>query len=657
MAKKEKPEKQGVKLSLDLTPVKTAVVALADETQVAPINVNRLSTEREFEKTLSSDGEAVTEVATDPRVFERITLGLYREPASAIRELVSNAYDADANTVNVSMNPPYFNRIVAEDDGNGMSAEVVEHLVHHVGGSLKRLERGVGAGVNRSVGVSPGGRRLIGQMGIGIYSVARLTRRFTIETKEKNSNHRFIIDIDLSGLDQEHPKDEAVDRYVAGYARVERKRVHPAEVQKHGTRIILHDILPEARRLLQSEDRWDNYFAKVNLQKKGELKYHIGRTQEPIRDAELPWEAKDKPLVRFTKLVNALSTPTESSLRSPAIDQTLDYYLAMLWKISLSAPLRYLEDHPFSLTTDHGIDFYDMGGNDTPQLVTPPKGVSIGKYLGIVEKGSPPTAFSVIIDGVELRRPIIFRPFDRSADARYLIERPKLFVGEFKSESEGADLALTGYYYWSYDLIPKESNGMLVRIAGSSGTLFDPSFLGFRTSESVRLKQVSAEAFIERGLQQAINVDRESFVQTDPSVIALQRWTERSMTRLFSRLKADQKEASSQRKAADEEKEARDAEEAAKRVWTKHKGKREKPPKVVVSSKQSAAPGTSGDTLFVGGITVEGMKRGGIDKEPVVSARLRAVVMILDAWGLLDELSEAERSSLVNDIAGVMPLK
>ena len=75
-------------------------------------------------------------------MFERITLGLYREPASAIRELISNAYDADATTVTIDMNAPLFDRIVVKDDGNGMSAEVVDYLVHHVGGSLKRTQQG-----------------------------------------------------------------------------------------------------------------------------------------------------------------------------------------------------------------------------------------------------------------------------------------------------------------------------------------------------------------------------------------------------------------------------------------------------------------------------------------------------------------------------------
>ena len=38
-------------------------------------------------------------LATDDRVLARITDGIYRQPGSALRELIANAYDADAENV------------------------------------------------------------------------------------------------------------------------------------------------------------------------------------------------------------------------------------------------------------------------------------------------------------------------------------------------------------------------------------------------------------------------------------------------------------------------------------------------------------------------------------------------------------------------------
>ena len=609
----------------------------------------KVDSDAAFRKTLSGTGSATTEVATDPRVFERITLGLYREPSAAIRELISNAYDADAQEVTVAMNPPFFDQIIVEDNGMGISSAAIDQIVHHVGGSLKRSAQGTEAGVTAGIGKSPKGRKLIGQMGIGLYSVARLTRHFSIETKQANSPYRILLDINLTGLDPENLPEEGAERYVAGYAKVSRERAHPSE-KKHYTRITLHEILPETRRILQSVDRWQNFHAKAVHRTKGELKYHIGRL-DPKMEPNLPWAKSQKPATKFLSFVNALSTPDESAPSSASLDQTLDYYLAMMWRISLSAPLRYVEKNPFALTADDGVDFYSLGGDATPELVALSPGETIGDRLDVHEKGSSPTPFKVLIDDVELRRPVIFRGF--VPEERKLIARPKMFIGEFASDAEGANLSGTGYFFWSYDIAPKENNGVLVRVAGASGTLFEPKFLDYRTAENLRLRQVSSEVFVDTGLENALNVDRESFVDSDPNYRALQRWAHRSMTRLFSRLKTDQKSASAERKAHEEAQEARRAEQQAEKIWSARRGtQKKKPPRVLVTSKSEAPKDTAANTIFIGGIASE--KRGGIEREEVFSARLRSVVLVLDGWGLLDGLSDAERSGLVADLAKVL---
>ena len=56
---------------------------------------------------------------TDERVLARITEGIYRQPASALRELVSNAYDADATEVVILTDAPRFGQITVRDNGRG----------------------------------------------------------------------------------------------------------------------------------------------------------------------------------------------------------------------------------------------------------------------------------------------------------------------------------------------------------------------------------------------------------------------------------------------------------------------------------------------------------------------------------------------------------
>src|SRR4051794_38508132 len=72
---------------------------------------------------------------TDDRVLARVTDGIYRQPASAIRELLANAYDADATEVAVLTDAPRYSEILVRDNGNGMTAAVLLNMIQHIGGS------------------------------------------------------------------------------------------------------------------------------------------------------------------------------------------------------------------------------------------------------------------------------------------------------------------------------------------------------------------------------------------------------------------------------------------------------------------------------------------------------------------------------------------
>src|SRR5438477_11304269 len=94
-----------------------------------------------------------TSLTTNERVLARITEGIYRQPSSALRELVSNAYDADATEVVILTDAPRFAQITVRDNGRGLSPEVITQLVKHIGGSAKRSERGKELGVTSPTNV------------------------------------------------------------------------------------------------------------------------------------------------------------------------------------------------------------------------------------------------------------------------------------------------------------------------------------------------------------------------------------------------------------------------------------------------------------------------------------------------------------------------
>src|SRR3954469_8157951 len=71
------------------------------------------------------------------KIIADISSGLYRSPAAALKELVANAYDADAELVVIETDPPRFRSLVIRDDGSGMTIDHFLQVMTHIGGSRK----------------------------------------------------------------------------------------------------------------------------------------------------------------------------------------------------------------------------------------------------------------------------------------------------------------------------------------------------------------------------------------------------------------------------------------------------------------------------------------------------------------------------------------
>ena len=91
-------------------------------------------------------------------------------------------------------------------------------------------------------------------------------------------------------------------------------------------------------------------------------------------------------------------------------------------------------------------------------------------------------------------------------------------------ELTGGPLEFEAYLMWAPKVAPTEHQGVLVRVHGSSGTLFDPTFLRYQVSEQTRLRQISCEIFVSEGLEAALNIDRESFNYAHPHVVYITNW-------------------------------------------------------------------------------------------------------------------------------------
>src|SRR5205823_13264174 len=84
--------------------------------------------------------------------------------------------------------------------------------------------------------------------------------------------------------------------------------------------------------------------------------------------------------------------------------------------------------------------------------------------------------------------------------------------------------------YWHNRRIrPRELKGVLVRVGNVGVGAVDPTYLGYPKHEGWKFSQLCGELYVDDGLDEAINIDRASFRETDEAYLALQEF-------LFQRL-------------------------------------------------------------------------------------------------------------------------
>lgn len=594
---------------------------------------------------------------TSQRIIARVTDGIYREPWAAFRELCANAYDADAQRVIIETGAPEFDQVIIRDDGSGMSPETLAYVVQNIGGSSKRTSAGAIFHTASAIDpdLSPCGRPLIGKIGIGLFAVAQLTQHFQIVTKAKGERFRTWATVVLRTHNESRLKDNPADtEFEAGRVKISSEEVPESELDAHGTTIILHQLRPEIRRLLQSAGIWQ---AQAELGPTGEPIlpppiYHIGcqfdeKRRLPQLDANLPWQDDQSALDRFRALVRAAAETDKGSKRAPSLEQ-FDEYLQSIWKLSLALPLSYIDEHPFDIRGDAGVLFLDVPpGNKRPEALEIEPGKTIRDRLGLVSgKTDAAGIFDVLFDGVLLRRPIEL-PTALITPSR--VGCPVMMVGAENApfpdtalDRAGGPLRFEAYLYWNSKISPKDVQGSLIRVREASGTLFDQRFLDYQVSEQNRLRQITAEIFVLEGLDGAINIDRESFNYSHPHYIYIQKWLHRALRLLVNRLKFVASEDLVRERQEGRQRTEQATLTSAYSVWTARRGAEADPPLPISSPTELP--------ISVADVTINWTKQP--EKEDISLATAMSVV--LEAYGVLSDLRAEERADLINDLIQVM---
>jgi hypothetical protein len=419
------------------------------------------------------------------KIIADISSGLYRSPAAALKELVSNAYDADATEVTIDTDPPEFRYLVIRDNGCGMSIEKFLEVMNHIGGSRKRLG---GNGLTRLK------RDVIGRIGIGLLAVAQLGYRFYVTSKTEGSPSRFIAEVDLT---QFHKDDAALVSMG--------KMSDSDEVTIGAIRYV--DAIPEDPKVQYTSITVPNVKQGLISEITHDVRKAIG--------AEETLSIHHSAVADFNELI-------EMTRNAKRLDTFFDGYYYMLWELAQICPLNYSKFGPIE-RLGRNIDGYNS------------------LKLPRVED------FRLFVDGMELFRP---QHFPSIAALRYPSFDPKVYPLSFDSQVSGRRLKLTGYIYAQKPRIdPEELRGVQIRIKQVGIGKYDRTWLGYPFDEGIKFGQISGEVFVEVGLEDALNIDRDSFRETDVHYQALRAYIWDTLrSDVFPDFKSRQKKFSQERR-------------------------------------------------------------------------------------------------------------
>jgi len=175
----------------------------------------------------------------------------------------------------------------------------------------------------------------------------------------------------------------------------------------------------------------------------------------------------------------------------------LSGYDQTLWELGLLTPVPYLEEGP--VQTDSEV-------------------------VSALKKRLLSYQFSLYIDDVEIRKPIMFPPSTGEAHDY------GVYPIRIKEESEEGPIEATGYlYHQNVRVVPAEQRGLLPRMKNVGIGLPYLNIFRILTESPIITFQVSGELYIDKGLDDALNIDRNSFFEASASFQKLKEALERML--------------------------------------------------------------------------------------------------------------------------------
>ncbi|WP_346316532.1 ATP-binding protein [Chitinophaga sp. YIM B06452] len=127
------------------------------------------------------------------QIINDLSSGIYSSPSSCVKELINNAYDADAQSVVIRVKP-IEDSISIIDDGSGMNAVDFDNNFAWISKSNKRNNGELSPKLKRP---------LIGKIGIGFIAVNEICEELEITSTKEGEPIKFRVNINFKNYYQE----------------------------------------------------------------------------------------------------------------------------------------------------------------------------------------------------------------------------------------------------------------------------------------------------------------------------------------------------------------------------------------------------------------------------------------------------------------------
>ena len=396
-------------------------------------------------------------VEVSSKILGHISAGIYRSPGGAIKELVSNAFDADATRVAINTNWPNFDIITCYDNGNGMIQEEFQRIMtQEIGDSAKRvrLEENANDLTNQ-------GRPIIGYLGIGMLGVAQICHEFDVISHHKETETAFSARVRLEDFLREKVRDISPN-------------------QASGERVDVGEFMVEA---IEYEPHKAGTYVVASEMREA----FVRKFRETSGEDLLP--------PKFSEFLKKIH-----HARSVKV---LSNYWQMIWELAVACPIPYDDAGPFDWSK------IEVKPELKKQIIDLQQSLREYQFKVVVDGLSlrKPNRYPLVS---------LQRPQQRQTTGKLfsINENVEVYGQTFK-------LSGYIYLQNRRAVEPMELRGLLVRIRNIAIGTYDPTLFNYPKVPAPRFNWLSGEIYVEGGLEFALNIDRDSFNEIHPHFVKL----------------------------------------------------------------------------------------------------------------------------------------